>query len=143
MKSGGELKNYIILADDDEDDRIIFKETFKELSSSLQIRIAEDGFELLNYLEKPGIELPYLILLDLNMPLINGFECLEAIKKDERLRQIQVIIYSTSARQQDIDHAYALGAQYYISKPETHPQLKEIIKKIFETDWNLAQQKKN
>jgi len=138
MNQSGSSKKYIILAEDDEDDRLIFKEAVNELSSPFEIRIAEDGFELLNFLEKPNIELPHLVLLDLNMPLINGFECLETMKKDERLRHIPVIIYSTSGNTEDIEKAYSLGANYYLSKPESYAQLKEVIQKVLETNWTIA-----
>jgi CheY-like chemotaxis protein len=131
-------KNYIILADDDEDDRFLFMEVVKELypaHPSIDVRIAEDGFELLNFLEKPGIALPELILLDLNMPLINGFECLEVLKKDLRLKDIPVIIYSTSSRDEDKRKAYELGASHYIEKPKSFTDLKDVLRPVLQSHW--------
>ena len=135
MLSNRKEKNYIILAEDDEDDRTFFKEAFNELNLPYELRIAEDGFELMNFLEKPAINLPYLILLDLNMPLINGFECLDMMKKNDQLKNIPVIIYSTSANPEDIKKSYALGARFYVHKPINHKQFKDEIKKVLLTDW--------
>lgn len=136
-------KKYIILAEDDEDDRSFFKEVFSELRLAYDLRVAEDGFELMNFLEKPAIELPQLILLDLNMPLINGFECMELIKKNERLKNIPVIIYSTSANPAVIEKSYSLGAHFYLHKPSNFPRLKEDIKKVLITDWEKEPIPKN
>lgn len=138
MFSDRKEKNYIILAEDDEDDRIFFKEAFHELNLSTELRVAEDGFELMNFLEKPDIDLPQLILLDLNMPLINGFECLEMMKKNSQLKNIPVIIYSTSANPEDIKKSYILGAHFYVHKPINHQQFKTAIKKVLLTDWEKA-----
>jgi CheY-like chemotaxis protein len=136
MSSDNGKKKYIILAEDDEDDRLFFKEAFHELKLSTELRIAEDGFELMNFLEKPEIDLPQLVLLDLNMPLINGFECLDMMKKNDQLKNIPVIIYSTSDNAEDIKKSYNLGAHYYIHKPINHQQFKIAIKKVLLTDWN-------
>ncbi|MEO5571148.1 MAG: response regulator [Bacteroidia bacterium] len=136
-------KKYIILAEDDEDDRSFFKEAFSELKLAYDLRVAEDGFELMNFLEKPAIQLPQLILLDLNMPLINGFECMELIKKNERLKNIPVIIYSTSANLAEIEKSYSLGAHFYLHKPSNFPRLKEDIKKVLITDWEKEPIPKN
>jgi len=135
MLSNHKENNYIILADDDEDDRSFFKEAFHELNVPYELRIAEDGFELMNFLEKPAVNLPQLILLDLNMPLINGFECLDMMKKNDRLKNIPVIIYSTSANPDDVKKSYDLGARFYVHKPNNHNQIKEEIKKVLLTPW--------
>lgn len=131
-----ENREYILLAEDDEDDRNIFKDAFAELSTSYDLRVVEDGFELMNFLEKREIKLPSLLLLDLNMPLINGFECLEMMKKNEQLKHIPVIIFSTSANKEDIEKSYSLNAHFYVHKPNSFPKLKEIMEKVLSTDWH-------
>lgn len=131
-----ENREYILLAEDDEEDRNIFKDAFSELSTFYDLRVVEDGFELMNFLEKPEIKLPSLLLLDLNMPLINGFECLEMMKKNEQLKHIPVIILSTSAHSADIEKSYSLHVHFYVHKPNSFPKLKEIIEKVLSTDWH-------
>src|SRR6185369_17886102 len=110
MISLGVEKNYIILAEDDEDDCYFFKKAFFELPFSLDLHIVPNGVKLIEYLNNQFIVLPQLILLDLNMPLMNGFECLTVMKQNDRLKPIPVIIYSTSGNKEDIDRSFNLGA---------------------------------
>jgi CheY-like chemotaxis protein len=135
MPNSEPLKNYILIAEDDEDDRATLQEIIDELPLSVKTRIVEDGFELLNFLETPGINLPNLILLDINMPLINGLECLETIKNNAHLKSIPVIMCSVADDQALIEKCYNLGAKYYVIKPNSFPELKQTMKKILETNW--------
>ncbi len=122
-------QNYhIILADDDEDDRIFFKEAMSETVSTATVNTANDGIELMNMLSG---KLPDAIFLDLNMPLKNGQECLSEIKANKRYKNIPVVIYSTSSNVDQINSTFKAGANLYISKPDSYLKLKIILKKVF------------
>ena len=87
--------SYIILADDDEDDRLFFTDAFSELKIKTKVDTFKDGVELMNYLNDPEAILPNVLFLDLNMPKKNGIECLHEIKSDDRFKDIAIAIYST------------------------------------------------
>lgn len=130
-----------MLADDDEDDRYFFAQAITELSPSVNLATTSDGSELIHSLENNAADLPDLIFLDLNMPRKNGFECLEALKQNARLRNIPVIIYSTSANPVQIEDTYARGANLYIQKPDSYSRIKHILKRVFSlTPNDLFQQ---
>ncbi|MEO8086808.1 MAG: response regulator [Bacteroidota bacterium] len=123
-------KNYnILLADDDEDDRMFFKEALSELSISASLDTVGNGEELMNFLEDNKINLPHVLFLDLNMPRKTGFECLSEIKQDVKLRRLPVIIYSTSLNPEVMELLYNKGAQHYIRKPAEFAKLKSVINK--------------
>ncbi len=113
------LLKKILLADDDEDDKIILKDAIDQISKEDLIFFTENGEEtlqVLNEITSPK-ELPSLIVLDLNMPKLNGTETLRQIKNDERFRNIPVIIYSTSINPMEKEKCLYLGAHSYITKP--------------------------
>ena len=93
---------HILLGDEDDDDRYFFAEAIQELSSSIKLSTANDGTELLRLFKNTIIELPDLIFLDLNMPRRNGLECLEELKQNVQLKNIPVIIYSTSSHPRQV-----------------------------------------
>jgi CheY-like chemotaxis protein len=123
----------IVLADDDEDDRDLFEMAVKELSIPISVRLIINGQELLRYLAEN--EIPDVLFLDLNMPLKSGFECLQAIRNNEKLKNLPVIILSTSNAKRDVDKCFDLKANFYIVKPFSYPELSSIIKKILNKDW--------
>ena len=125
----------IFLADDDSDDRAMFGEVITEIDSSIQLTCAEDGKVLLQLLESNKSSLPSLIFLDLNMPNKNGKECLDEIRKSERLRDIPIVIYSTSSSPKDIDDTFEKGANLYVRKPSSFNELQAITKEILLLDW--------
>lgn len=135
MKSINNI-NFIILADDDPDDRMLMIEAFEENNIPCTIQCVEDGAELLDYLTQKGkylkhsIRLPDLILLDINMPRVNGKEALKAIKSHPMLKHIPVLIFSTSKSLEEITHAYTLGANSFIVKPSSFDGILEIAKSI-------------
>src|SRR5215203_94230 len=100
----------ILLADDDEDDCMFFKEALDELSLPVSLNTVGDGVELMDFLKSNLINLPHVLFLDLNMPRKTGFECLSEIKQNEKLKQLPVIIYSTSANPDVIESLYNNGA---------------------------------
>ena len=118
-----------LLVDDDADDTSIFKEVLEDVNPSIEFTFASDGREALQSLQKNTF-LPDLIFLDLNMPRMGGKECLSAIKKDEKLQQIPVIMYTTSSQSKDIEETMQKGAICFITKPTNIRELKNILSSI-------------
>ncbi len=125
----------IFLADDDEDDCMLFEDALREICAETKLTTANDGEQLMKLLLENTSALPNSIFLDLNMPRKNGFECLEEIRSNPVLKDIPIVIFSTTAQQQSVDRAYEYGANFYIQKPGTFAQLKGIIKKILSINW--------
>jgi CheY-like chemotaxis protein len=126
---------FVILADDDVDDLELFKEIVNEINPQIKVQLVENGRSLLRTLHTGISDLPDIIFLDLNMPDKNGKECLIEIRKDERLKNIPVIIYSTSAHSRDTSEAYSNGANLYIRKPANYERLIYILQKVLSIDW--------
>ncbi|MCC5642907.1 response regulator [Nostoc sp. CHAB 5824] len=131
---GRETNVKILMADNDEDDGILVREALAESQLLIELYIVSSGEELMDYLYRRGRYAnnsssphPDLILLDLNMPRIDGLEALKQIKTDPQLRRIPVVIVSTSQREEDIYNTYDLGANSFIIKPVTFASLVEII----------------
>ena len=120
----------ILLADDDESDRLLFEEAFGELTIKSVVHTVNNGMQLMDYLTKKDAALPHLIFLDLNMPRKNGLECLKEIRDNEKLKKIPVAIYSTSASKNDIEETFRNGANVYIKKPSDFSILKELLAKV-------------
>lgn len=112
-------KKNIYLAEDDEDDRLLFLEAMQELDAAAEVMAAEDGELLLNILSKAGKDLPEIIFLDINMPKKNGFDCLREIRAGAGWKNIKVVMLSTSSNPENIELAYSLGADCYVVKPAT------------------------
>ena len=106
----------LLLADDDADDHLFFDDALKTVSSSCHLSIVEDGDELMKYLIAHASQLPDMVFLDLNMPRKNGTECLNEIKSHNELKNLPVIIYSTSMNESIADSLYNSGAHYYFQK---------------------------
>lgn len=126
---------YVILADDDVDDRLFFKEAFEELKMNTKVEVMKDGMELMQHLLKPDIKLPHILFLDLNMPKKSGMECLREIKEKEEFKDIAIAIYSTSASEQDIEQTFVNGANVYIKKPNDFSMLKKILNEVITINW--------
>ncbi|MBB1387001.1 response regulator [Pseudoalteromonas sp. SG45-5] len=127
----------ILMADDDEDDRLLTQDALAESRVLNDLHFVEDGVELLEYLERRGkfadkavSPRPGLILLDLNMPRMDGREALEAIKANPNLKGIPVVILTTSKQEEDMVKGYNLGAASYITKPVTFDGLVELMKTL-------------
>lgn len=118
---------HILLADDDKDDSILFQEILEELPLSTHLTKVTNGEQLMHFLYEMKGQLPDVLFLDLNMPRKNGYDCLSEIKASERLRSLPVIIFSTAFEPQVISILYEKGAQYYIRKPNSYQQLKNLI----------------
>lgn len=121
----------LLLVDDDMDDQDIFRTALSEVAQSVLFTTANNGEEALRKLNGNHVH-PDVIFLDINMPILNGFDTLVEIKKQERLRHIPVFIYSTSVRQQDIERARQLGAVNCIKKPSGFMEVCGFISKLLE-----------
>jgi CheY-like chemotaxis protein len=117
----------ILLADDDTDDCIFFKEALDEMLIDTRLTTLHDGEQLMNYLDVTSRKFIDVLFLDINMPRKNGFECLSEIKLNEKLKDLPVIIFSTSFEQEVVNSLYQSGAQYFIRKPSEFSQFKAII----------------
>lgn len=114
------------LVDDDADDVTIFKEVLRDVNPGIDFASAGDGHEALTTLKMQNNN-PDVIFLDLNMPRMGGKECLAALKKDARLQNIPVIMYTTSSRSIDIEETMQKGAVCFITKPTNLKELKSIL----------------
>jgi CheY-like chemotaxis protein len=119
----------ILYAEDDPEDVDVFREAIKSLDATIGCIFAKDGREALEILENAVI-LPDYIFLDVNMPLLGGKECLTQIKARKELKNIPVIIYTTSNRQNDIKDFKSLGAAEYIIKPNSFHQVLNSLSKV-------------
>ena|SRR5688572_13583936 len=131
--------NHIFLAEDDADDRVFFEEALKEVTIPTQLTLARDGLELMSNLETlTEHPPPQVIFLDLNMPRKNGFDCLKEIRETPKLKNIPIVIFSTSANSNAIESTYSLGANYYICKPRSFPLLVKAIETVLTLDmWQI------
>jgi CheY-like chemotaxis protein len=125
----------ILLADDDEDDRITFTDAFKEVKIKTKVDVVKDGNELMDFLKHPDSDLPDVLFLDLNMPCKSGVECLSEIKSDERLKDMAIVIYSTSASENDIEETFVKGANVYLQKPNDFAVLKKLLSEVIIINW--------
>lgn len=125
----------ILVCDDDEDDRMLTAQALEDAHVSNDVRFVQDGEQLLDYLYQRGeyagetgtAPRPGLILLDLNMPKMDGREALKIIKGDATLKDIPIVVLSTSGLDQDIVRSYQLGVNSFITKPVTFPGLVEAM----------------
>ena len=120
----------IFLADDDEDDRFIFKEALKEIQVPTRLLTANDGEQLMAALNTLTGNLPDVLFLDLNMPRKNGFQCLREIRQNKNLRSLRTIIFSTSYEKEVIELLFKAGADHYIKKPTEFNELKKVIERV-------------
>jgi response regulator RpfG family c-di-GMP phosphodiesterase len=121
----------LLLADDDRDDCLFFEEALEELRVSAQLITVHDGEELMQLLLTKNRKLPTALFLDLNLPRKNGIECLTEIKNNKKLRDLLVIVYSTSSDQMTLDLLYEIGAYHFIHKPAEFSKLRTKIKNAF------------
>jgi CheY-like chemotaxis protein len=119
----------IILAEDDDDDRLLFQEAIDELPVTIRLKTFNNGDELMAWLNRKKNKLPDVLFLDLNMPRKNGFATLGEIKRNTRLQDLPVIIFSTATNKDMINQVFKDAAHYYIRKPAHFGELKELIYK--------------
>lgn len=127
-----------LLVDDDTDDTDMFHEALMEVDPSTVFYRATDGHDALAKLEKYQHEMPHIIFLDINMPRMDGWECLARLKATDIYKNIPVMMYSTSAHQRDIDIAMDRGALCFMTKPSDYNELRHVLATIITNlDGNL------
>ncbi len=124
----------ILHIDDSEGDIMLMQHAFEEANFSHSLAIAKNGYEALLYLHNIGPNrdcvIPDLILLDINMPLVDGYEVLDTIKNDEKTKHIPVIMFTTSSSEKDILKSYQKHVNSYVVKPENLDDLTDVAKSI-------------
>lgn len=133
-----EEKMHIILADDDEDDRNLFRQAIEELNLNLELREFKSGDELLDYLYQPETTaLPHILFLDLNMICAKYEDCLKDIRKSSKFQDMSIAIYSSSTSQKDIHDTFIGGANIYINKPNNFEVLKNSLREVLKINWQF------
>lgn len=136
-------KRFILIAEDDADDRYLMKTALEETGITEVVEYVENGVEVMSFLESINEEngelnYPQFILLDLNMPKMDGREVLKKIKSNDSFRKIPVIVFSTTKNQLEVKRCYDLGANTYIVKPVTYDSLVDTIREICTYWFNTA-----
>ncbi len=126
-------KKLHVLADDDEDDHLIFNEAILHTKLPLELSYAEDGRKLLEALENDVI--PDVLFLDINMPNMNGLECLKAIRSKPGFKSLPIIIYSTTDFNPTVQTCFEYGANLYVVKPNSFNEIVKIIEQLCTIEW--------
>lgn len=129
------MKRFLLI-DDDRDDRDLFSEAMFEVAPQISCECVGSWKEATGILESAGGN-PDLIFLDINLPVVSGWQCLDILKKNELYQDIPVVIYSTSSHDRDIKTAKEMGAVSFVTKPNDFGQLKDSLKKV--VDQNVAE----
>lgn len=128
----------ILLVEDDAIDRMTVERALREIRVTNTLEMVGNGEEALEFLRDPAREQPGIILLDLNMPKMNGIEFLKFVKADESLRRIPVVVLTTSKDEQDRVDSFNLGVAGYMVKPVDYMQFVEVVKAI-DLYWTLSE----
>ena len=130
--------NPLMLVEDDDVDAMTVRRAFRELKVANPLRVVHNGEEALEALRLSGLPQPALILLDLNMPRMNGIEFLRVAKADERLRRIPVVVLTPSREEQDRLQTFDLGVAGYMLKPVDYRQFVDVIRTIHQY-WSRSE----
>ncbi|GAA1872990.1 response regulator [Myceligenerans crystallogenes] len=122
----------ILLVEDDAGDVLMTQEAFAEHDTPVNVSVVGDGVAALEYLRDPAIRNPDLVLLDLNLPRMDGMEVLAVAKNDPMLRHIPVVVLTTSDAQEDVVGSYSLHANAYVTKPVDFDKFQAVVKQIDE-----------
>ena len=128
----------ILLVEDDQVDTMTVKRALKEIHVTNPLVHLENGEEAVHYLRDAEGEKPCIILLDLNMPIMNGIEFLQVVKHDDQLRRIPVVVLTTSEEQQDKVNSFNLGVAGYMAKPVDYRQFVEVMRSI-DAYWTISE----
>ena len=129
----------ILLVEDDHLDAMTVRRAFRDINANAILDLTGNGEEALDYLRQPGQTKPALILLDLNMPRMNGIEFLHEVKKDASLREIPVVVLTTSREQAEKAESLKLGAAGFITKPMDYHQFVEMVRALNHY-WAITEQ---
>jgi len=135
--NGNDNQIRIILVDDDKEDCLIFEEAIKGLNMRTNLSFFHDGIQILEYLNQPESELPDILFLDINMPLMSGIECLKELRANDRFSKLPIAIYSTSSSESDIEETFVSGANVYINKPSSFDKLQKVLKDILKMQYQF------
>lgn len=128
----------LLIVDDDADDIELFIEAAKEIDENIECITANNGRQALELLKNNTSSLPDFIFLDIRMPVFDGKKCLLEIKKDERLKHIPVIIYTTSKEVEESKELRKMGAVYFISKPSNAEEIYYLVSFVLEEQLNAS-----
>lgn len=128
----------ILLVEDDQVDVMTVKRALKEIHVTNPVVNRENGEEALKYLRDPQSVKPCIILLDLNMPIMNGIEFLQVVKQDAKFKRIPVVVLTTSEEQQDKVNSFDLGVAGYMAKPVDYQQFVEVMRTI-DAYWTISE----
>jgi CheY-like chemotaxis protein len=128
----------ILLVEDDKVDTMTVKRALKEIHVTNPLVHVENGEEAVNYLRDSQREKPCIMLLDLNMPIMNGIEFLQVVKHDDQLKRIPVVVLTTSEEQQDKVSSFNLGVAGYMAKPVDYRQFVEVMRSI-DAYWTISE----
>lgn len=124
--------HHILMADDDRDHAMLFERIIRNEYPSLKISYVQDGEQLIQFLHLNQVD---LLFLDLKMPCKNGYECLQEIKRDPSLKDLPIVVYSSSAQLPDIQKSFLYEADFYLVKPFVTDHLKRAVQMILSVDW--------
>ena len=140
---GPDDKPCLLVADDDADDRLLIEEAIVDAELDLTLHFVEDGEQLMSFLLRRGVHAaaprPSLVLLDLNMPRMDGREALRAIRADPTLRSLPIVVLSTSAADEDVSESYLLGANAFVCKPTRFDGLIDLVRTLDAWWFNCVQ----
>ena len=127
----------ILLVEDDNDDLMFFQEAIKKIAEINQVTVVRNRDEMFSHIEQnPQID---VVFMDINLPLVDGKECLRQLKSHQKFKDIPVIMFTGSSSNLDIDESYEIGAHYHIVKPYAHINYVESLKTVLAHDWKVAQ----
>lgn len=126
---------HVLIAEDDDDDYLIFSSVIEELKRAIQLSRVEDGIALIKFLEE---SIPDILFLDILMPCKDGRQCIREIRANKRFDTLPVITYSSLKTSETIDFFYREGANFYVVKPSSFPELKGVLEKLLSIDWKKA-----
>ena len=129
----------ILLVDDDPDESVIFRDAVEQLGESIDVTQVYYCHELYDVLKDNSFD---LVILDVNLPLVNGIECLKKIRGDESFPQLPIIMFSNVINQLNIDLCYQQKANYFFIKPNSLNDIKVVVRKLMDTDWSNKNQVK-
>jgi CheY-like chemotaxis protein len=132
---------HVLLADDDADDRMLFRDIVKDLGLKLTLHTVNDGVELMDFL-KAAKQLPDALFLDINMPKKDGLTCLREIKASEQLQSLPVIVFSNSENIILVEKMLNEGAAYFVRKQHGYNKMLKLVNKLFAFDKKSLQQKR-
>jgi CheY-like chemotaxis protein len=123
---------HVLMADDDRDHALLFERVIMKEYPSVKTSFVSDGEQLMHFLHLHAVD---ILFLDLNMPSKNGYECLQEIRKETALKNLPIVVYSSSAHLRDIQKSFLNNADFYLVKPFITEHLKRAVQMILSVDW--------